>query len=228
MKRIQLITLIVIIALSACYKQIPKPGQPGNYTYYLIPQTLKDYAEFKPGTYWIYQDSTTGKIDSQYVIELDAGIDTFQNTITGSGKGIFEWYNEHVNTTFDTSDSWYSVTTYRPSIQPDIIGFQDWHYYNHTTMETYLAEIVYLIYPFTDHSYSYGLYSDTVNNVITYTNYTVNGRIYSNIVKVYETNNPTHGNQPENHYIADHIGIIRRELLRTNHVWNLIRYHIVQ
>src|SRR5436853_130194 len=41
-----------------------KPPVPLDRT---IPADMKSYWTFKPGTYWIYQDTVTGKLDSVYV-----------------------------------------------------------------------------------------------------------------------------------------------------------------
>lgn len=34
----------------------------------MIPQEVLDYVDFKAGTYWVYQDSATGRIDSEVVV----------------------------------------------------------------------------------------------------------------------------------------------------------------
>ena len=34
----------------------------------MIPQEVLDYVDFKAGSYWIYQDSATGRIDSEVVV----------------------------------------------------------------------------------------------------------------------------------------------------------------
>lgn len=61
-----LILLSCIVLLSArckrrdCSKDIvPKV---------MIPQEVLDYVDFKAGTYWVYQDSATGRIDSEVVL----------------------------------------------------------------------------------------------------------------------------------------------------------------
>ena len=55
--------LILLIVLSSCKKDQP-PVPMYNCP---VSQEALDLAYFQPGTYWIYEDSATGKMDSSYV-----------------------------------------------------------------------------------------------------------------------------------------------------------------
>ena len=48
----------------------------------MIPQEVLDYVDFKAGSYWIYQDSATGRIDSEVVLSSKhtmENIDAYNN-----------------------------------------------------------------------------------------------------------------------------------------------------
>jgi hypothetical protein len=50
----------LILCLSTCKKKQEQP-------YYPVPEELKKECLFKPGSYWIYRNDSTGAIDSTYV-----------------------------------------------------------------------------------------------------------------------------------------------------------------
>ena len=60
------IRLLCILFFSArCRKHDCSNDKPRQV---LIPQEVLDFVDFKAGTYWIYQDSATGRIDSEVVV----------------------------------------------------------------------------------------------------------------------------------------------------------------
>src|SRR6185295_7587176 len=65
-----------------------KEGGGPNNDNWTIPQEVKDYSLFKPGTYWIYEDSASGALDSVYVYDLQMGIDS-------TTSGNFEYFYEY-------------------------------------------------------------------------------------------------------------------------------------
>ena len=63
MKRCNFILIILIlfsILITSCKK---KQAVVTDY----IPSELKEYALFQPGSFWIYKNENTGKIDSTYI-----------------------------------------------------------------------------------------------------------------------------------------------------------------
>ena len=65
MKKLIISMLSLIIFIGGCEK-----------TYYLdIPSELKDWGYFKEGSYWIYKESNTNKIDSIYVVSVSSYTD---------------------------------------------------------------------------------------------------------------------------------------------------------
>jgi hypothetical protein len=77
-----ILLLIAFCSLLACRKN--------NVPHYPINAALKVAFSFKPGTYWIYQDSLSGEIDSFYVENMVSG--TYSNTspeFTFDGIGVY-------------------------------------------------------------------------------------------------------------------------------------------
>lgn len=63
---------LMMVCMYSCFKEFP--------TYY-IPEEMKTYIDFPEGSYWIYEDSLSGRIDSVYLLERTSRImsdDAFQ------------------------------------------------------------------------------------------------------------------------------------------------------
>lgn len=221
MKKASLLSLIILIFFTACKKDPPveNPSTGSGYT----PQDLTAYSYFKTGTYWIYKDSTSGVEDSVYVY-ADTSYQYFR-TGTVQQDGNYMYYNYHAHSYYDTYDYYYhidmgnyilstkEVGTVRIRTKPtDYVG------------ETYLMSNRFLPddaigwYLGTGMTYYKGDY-DSIN---------ISGTYYYNVAKFYDTQNLTEYESPTHFYIAKNIGIIRKEKLDSNKVWNLIRYNIVQ
>jgi hypothetical protein len=56
---VTLCAAIFFVSLAGC------DGQPKNKPTLFIPQVIKDYCIFKDSSFWVYQDSLTGALDSQ-------------------------------------------------------------------------------------------------------------------------------------------------------------------
>ena len=56
----------------------------------------------------------------------------------------------------------------------------------------------------------------------------VSGMVFDRTVKIRELNTYMEGAQSTNHYFSENVGLIKKELLDSNQVWNLINYHIEQ
>ena len=72
-----IITIISIVFIASDCKKEEKP------TVYM-PQEFKDYVDFPVGSYWIYEDSISGAIDSVYIYNI-------KNEIVNSSHCHFKW-----------------------------------------------------------------------------------------------------------------------------------------
>jgi hypothetical protein len=66
------LTLLILFSfLCSCCKH-PKPDDPKPpLPFRHCPKELLDYVIFQPGTYWVYEDSATGKFDSVWVTAFE-------------------------------------------------------------------------------------------------------------------------------------------------------------
>lgn len=97
MKKILFISLWCIFII-ACKKdeKIPVTNELG---YTPISNDIKDYCFFKEGSFWVYEDSITGAIDSMFVTDSYIGKDTITTQDNLGYTGIFDFFNVYVYST---------------------------------------------------------------------------------------------------------------------------------
>lgn len=177
-------------------------------------QAIKDYTYFKPGTYWIYEDSH-GNIDSMFVYESGEGLDT------ASG---YRYFTSRAHSSFDNYD--YRIfynsgwTTFHPTRHKVFM--------NKSGPGDYVGEIMLMEYPFINGNKLYWDNSNIITTKDFFADYLVNSLSFSNVVKMNESIDVIFEYQETNYFIAEHFGIIQKELLDSNDVWKLMRYNILQ
>src|SRR5690606_22343723 len=85
MKKLYLLMFIGVLLLPVGCKKEPKPI-PGVTSF---PQELKDLFYFQPGTWWIYEDSISGILDTITVESLDIDTLTYYDAVDNI-DGIYE------------------------------------------------------------------------------------------------------------------------------------------
>jgi hypothetical protein len=64
----------------------------------------------------------------------------------------------------------------------------------------------------------------TVTDILS--SYSVGSLDFNKTIKVHEDHTYIEHNNPTNHYFSKGVGLIRKELIDSNQVWNLVSYHI--
>ncbi len=179
--------------------------------------TVKDHFYFDVGTYWVYQEENSGQIDSQWVSQAhtEPNVCWFNIQVLSS----LDDYTRYIETLLlaHAIDSGFvrkdkrSILILRAKGKAgDFVG------------ESYLAPFYYLT---GDSVGNFGSKLKIDEILSTYKNL---NKTFNNVLKVHEEKNIVEHKQPTVHYYAEHVGLIRKELLDSNQVWNLIRYHIKQ
>ncbi|MES2565803.1 MAG: hypothetical protein V4565_02985 [Bacteroidota bacterium] len=91
---------ICLTAFTKC-KRSPEPVDQGFKS--PVNQDLYDYAYFKPGTYWVYEDSISGILDSIYITFANKGTYTNGDAEVAKGlyRGTFSWFTCNALSSFD-------------------------------------------------------------------------------------------------------------------------------
>ena len=231
MKKLLYLLMIIscLIGFVQCKRDIAPT--PITYTTYTPNQTIKDYCIFKTGTYWVYKDSASGKLDSVWVYQYSQTTDTLKKTQTETYYCPVYLYrtfsskyrsNNYVefNTAFEVQNN---LNLVLESVI-DSTGF--------------IGQYVKVFSPFIiNRAQSFYTSSDVCTLQQNINNLTgINSNFFSNVYKYSHTKdcsnyyfiNYQHFENKTNTYFAPHIGMVRKEVPDSNIVWNLIRYNIVQ
>jgi hypothetical protein len=217
MKNLYLILLctITIGVLHSCNKSqdaVPiNSGLVSNFNY-------------KPGTYWIYRDSTTGQIDSFCVTDnSSANIGANSSEPKATIRIAITERNIYPSPVDADTIPWLIYLQYADF---DLID----------SKERYSQPIEFgplFNYPYTNKLEQTGDLSGTFSvgpaSIIILPNYNLNGQTFSNVMIVNETNNTTVN---DIFYISTDVGIFKMSLSQAPdsmyHIWELQRYKIVK
>ena len=179
----------------------------------------KDFFLFKEGSWWVYEEETSHERDSVYVTEYydSGGYDFDLQT-----HSTLEDYNYHYWPIYIGGNNCSSnlpiqskcLFIKRSKSKPG--DFVD---------EGYCFFVNYRI------GASLGSFNTVYENNKIYVTeihdyYELGNMNFERTIKIHELNTFMEGRQPTNHYFSKGVGLVRKELLDSNQVWNLVSYHI--
>jgi hypothetical protein len=172
-------------------------------------QDFKDYILFKVGSYWIYNDSASGGIDSVYLysqeIDMYKGNDKVRYNMEEFSERLYSTINDTLMGGAGNGDQNFPYV-YRQVPSKNFINFIPYYFSTGT---------------------------DTINTEfdnLTYVNYYDSIKISSSwfkAAKCFSNMDSSFPYNPKKIYLSQHIGIIRKELFN-GQIWDLIRYHVSQ
>ena len=184
--------------------------------------TVKDHFYFDVGTYWVYKEENSGKLDSQWVSQSYT-------------EPNVSWFNIQVRSSLDDYTRYIETLLLAHAIDSGLVRKDKRSILilrakgkaGDLVGESYLAPFYYLV---GDSVGNWGGTSSVsylwIENI--YDEFNLMDNEYKNVIGIKETHNISEHSQPTLHFYAEEVGLIRRELLDSNQVWNLIRYHIVK
>jgi hypothetical protein len=222
MKKIFAALLLIVIVISACNKD----SQNQNVQNYTIPvsPSLKDFGYFLPGTYWIYQDSVTHSLDSEYVVSASQGNTAVLQSQNMGYTGTFGWYKEQWMGTHEGQVNNLSVDMTQVMHSPGIVWIDKHIGTSFKGQNVYMSD---------NWAPGYTIFPNSEPNgylefIGVYDSVKVLSTSYKTVIQYYDRQNSLYQYNRTNIYISKNKGIIRKELLDSNRVWNLVRSHIVQ
>ncbi|HLG02285.1 MAG TPA: hypothetical protein VI731_01740 [Bacteroidia bacterium] len=209
---------LVAIALAGCRKDPPPPPQPPGPSEAQLVEEFKAYTFFKEGSYWVYEDSASGVLDSIFVYYTEEGQGP-------DNEGVMRyWFRCHKWSAGDSTfyydwfhSSWTSVNPYRSKV------FRDMTFVNQTIGSTILME-----YPIVTGNILYSSGNGSSSNITTTLQKHESIQLGANVF--YEVCEITHSLDPPfdtatRFFIAKNVGIIKR-VISGNKTWTLLRFHI--
>lgn len=215
-----LLTIGICFVLANCRHE-PPPEPTPLCQYDSSIEEMKKWYYFEEGTQWIYQELTTGELDTATVYDSNEGDAWFDYYVIHSkGNWIVNYY-------FDTSWSIYCLTSkqctchkifrsrYRPGevvgeggifVYPNIVG----NYNNIVGFPN--GQLTSGTTTLTNIDMQFVIGSDTIEEVIRWD----------------VTSDQSISGWPANYQIGKHLGILKMEFPHTNEEWNLLEYQITQ
>jgi hypothetical protein len=215
---LSLIPLGSLLLLSAsCEREKPDPP-----TYY-IPEEYKLYTEFHPGSYWIYEDSISGAIDSVVVTEYVEEIVPWQ--LPGEDVGYYyEKSATKVFSSISSQDFQYNLSL--SGVAPDVAN----SIYHLTKQLITSGESRYV--NISRFPKSIGNIGGSGGEVVElFSEYMMNGILYSDVTKAVVDVDYSESDKTSYYYIAKDAGLIRYETQNefgTWRIWKLKRYHAIR
>lgn len=198
--------IVFVVIISGCSKKDSKPySTPIN-------DNLKKDFNFKRGSYWVYKDSISGRIDSFAVVKSDSGSATMEINTKPS-------LQDYINIFIDE----YSV----------VVGISTIHWeWNLIGSAAYINIFPgpFFYYPVvTGQTFPFIYDRCTVTNI--FPNYSIGGSALSNVAEInhYDTTSPKKYNDWL--YVNSDVGIVKMRLNPQDSVpfvWELQRYNIVR
>jgi hypothetical protein len=181
---------------------------------------VKDYFCFKEGSWWVYEEETSGERDSVYVTnQLNDPNSYYFRTETYSSHNQYEFNYWSFGGVKDAG----MINKADNSLLIKI---------SKTNPGDFVAEsYCFIYYPSKgDRVASYGGYPANYNNQLVVKEFvstmSVESDTFINVVNMTEEHTASENNQPTSKFYAESVGMIRKELLDSNEVWNLVDYNI--
>jgi len=186
-------------------------------------QQMKDYMYFEVGTWWVYEEETTGDLDTITVYYNHEDIDE-------NNYHWFQCYTYSSYTTYNFKYEYHESFTggcavnsacrcqkvQRSKTQPgDFVGAH---------RDFFFPTILGDNQPIGGSDLN--IYYSVITSIVS--NYVVGNLEFTNVVEYDVGWCFSEGGQPANFWLAEHIGIVKKELVDDGEVWNLVDYHIVQ
>ncbi len=211
----KLLILISIIVIGNQYSCKPEPTPSVDPVFTALPKDIKDYCVFKYGSFWIYQDSVSGVLDTVTVSSY--AIDTVDYPkIDGKLVGTNETFKMKLYHSYDGfTDEIRPFTNPPPPPYPNNNTFNIYIWRSKQT--TFLGETVFQIFPY-QVGKSYIPNNDTVKLI----------SISDSFIHYHNGFHPGYDRSAVETYHKRNIGVVRKEVKKANQVWKLIDFHINQ
>ncbi len=179
----------------------------------------KDYFAFKVGTWWVYEEETSLERDSVYVTQstISSGYN-FDTYIYSTYQGYYyHYWPLYINT---------NVCSETVPVSKKCL------YVNRAKQKPgdYVGSDYCLFFTYYENDYIYisnvAYQNDKLSIDAIYTTFQLGNYEFQKTIKIHELNTFIEGKQPTNHYFSKGIGLVRKELIDSNQVWNLVNYHI--
>ena len=185
-------------------------------------QNVKHFFYFKVGSWWVYEEENSGLRDSVYVTSAaenpsnyDFDVEVY-STHQDYYYRFWPQYGGSVGSNCSQSGQscGWCISVFRSKYKPgDFVG--------EGQCFIYIPKLGARDYVWTSSlpsNYIEVTQIDSVYEGIVFT--------FDRTIRISELNTYMEGDQPTNHFFSENIGLVKKELLDSNQVWNLVDYYI--
>jgi hypothetical protein len=184
-------------------------------------QNVKNFFYFKVGSYWVYEEETSGDLDTVYVTEASENPSNYDFDVR-----VYSTYQDYYYHFFPQAVSGlngcltngnickWCASIMRSKYKPgDFVGEAKCFFFIPKVGATDVNWN-------SQFSNNYIIVNQIDNSFVN------EGFIFDRTIKMNELNTQMEDFQETNHYFSENVGLVRKELLDSNKVWNLVNYCI--
>ncbi|HRC32367.1 MAG TPA: hypothetical protein PK736_02870 [Bacteroidia bacterium] len=222
--RLSFLFFVICFSIAGCKKEETTQTKYDKR----MPQQMLDYGYFKKGTYWIYEDTVSKAIDSVYVFDDYYIVDTLpKDNPNGLEAGIYDEFNINTHSTHFNVDYYYWCNS---SQTPD--GSRYFIQRGYTTLFIHGSTPCFrFIFEKGKVAFGYSNIPEVTDTMICMNaNYSeqIDKKVFTRVVKFSQTANYLENKSLTYFSYSCNIGIIKKEIIKRNEYWILIRYNIIQ
>ena len=217
------IVLLLGITVS-CKDKTPKPT-PVACTICEARKEIKHYFLFDLGSWWVYEEETTHERDSMYVVQStnDTNSSDFDTRIFSPYQNYYYHFFPLMTVTNPTTGCTDDAITTKRCIYIKSSKYQSGDYIG--------EELCFFSQYFKGASYTVNNYYFP-NSQLTFTeiydNYSLGSLSFEKTLKVHIDQSALEHNSPVNEFFVKGVGLVRKEIIDSNQIWNLVDYHVTQ
>lgn len=208
MKKILVVLLACVPVLFFCCKKKDNVS-------HISPDLLAHFS-YKVGSYWVYGDSISGKMDSFYVVSND-----LKSQQLNSGSSVVTEFNDmYIYEVNIDGGSARDTSVWNMHLADSTVAFTNIN-------NSFSRYSRFFVYPFSVHKY---INDDSVDVSKIYNEFTVNGMPFSNVAVI--SHSSTYYKRHDVFYVSDDVGIVKMIFnhdVDTNHInWLLQRHFVIK
>ncbi len=224
---------LALLCATACQKPEPEPEAVP------LPAGLKSYVFFYPGTYWVYQDSASLRLDSVWVVSTDTSVVRLVDKGQTYPVLKYQDFHTHTHSSWGGPDLIYSAKRYcglNQQLDMSSLG-PCWNITRALSLPGSTADAGGAdVFPYAiprDQPPS-GYLFGTIQPYWHSQPISIAGRSYPDVLEVRVRTDASEGGEPTHYYWAPHRGIVQQRVWvygvqqSVPHTRTLIRSHIVQ
>ncbi len=184
-------------------------------------QNVKHFFYFKVGSWWVYEEENSGARDSVYVTSALENPSNYDFDVE-----VYSTYQDYYYRFWPVYNLVSSECPAQGVICKQCLNINRSKY----KPGDFVAETNCFFFTPELGAFEYEPHSQApMNRVILdsiMTEYSLSNVIYERTIRIHEENTFMEGKQATNHYFSENVGLVKKELLDSNQVWNLVDYHI--